>query len=137
MSLGGNMSSGHISIVNDQTIYCTKEALAAAAQTDGCCKTSGSGAAIKQPVARLPSMVLASKKCPNPSPADFALYPKVAQPSSARTEFLQKRACAGVQYANRRFSQYIRFSPPVPCQALPPEANMAGISKPSTRGCNL
>jgi hypothetical protein len=65
------------------------------------------------------------------------LYPKVAQPSSARTEFLQKRACAGVQYANRRFSQYIRFSPPVPCQALPPEANMAGISKPSTRGCNL
>ena len=127
------MSSGHISIVNDQTVYCSK----VTGQTEDCCKTSGSGAAIKQPVARLPSMVLASKKCPNPSPADFALYPKVAQPSSARTEFLQKKACAGVEYASRRFSHYVRYTPPVPCQALPPEANMAGISKPSTRGCNL
>ena len=131
MSLGANLSSGHISNINDQTIYCTKSGLAAAAQT--CC----SGTAKKQPVARLPSMVLASKKCPNPSPAEFALYPKVAQPCSARTEILQKNACAGVESANRRFSHYVRYIPPVPCQALPAEANMAGISKPSTRGCNL
>jgi hypothetical protein len=36
-----------------------------------------------------------------------------------------------------RFTKYIRFIPAVPCQALPQSANMAGISLPSTRGCNI
>jgi hypothetical protein len=43
--------------------------------------------------------------------------------------------CATLPDPVQRFAQYIRRAPPVPCQALPQEANMAGISKPSTRNC--
>ena len=87
-----------------------------------------------------PSMLLAAKasNCTPPTPAQFALYPKVAIPSSVRTQALvSKYANCPTPQSAQRFAQYTRFTPPVPCQPLPQSANTAGISKPSTRLCNL
>jgi len=129
MSLGGNLSSGYTDSLIDKCI--TKPAFIA--QSDKCCRINISG---NPPVARYPSMVLASKVCPPPSPADFALYPKVAVQSSVRTQALGT-SCASLPSPVQRFSQYQRFQVPVPCAPLPQSANMAGISKPSSLQCNI
>jgi hypothetical protein len=80
-------------------------------------------------------MLLLSKKCPPPSAADFALYPKVAQPCSVRTEALSSPSCNTLPDPSKRFTKYVRYTPAIPCQALPQSANMAGISKPSIKRC--
>jgi hypothetical protein len=134
MSLGGNLSSGYTDQITENTIRCSVEAVAKKNKSDKCCEGYVPG---RQPVAVYPSMLLASKVCPPPTAAEFALYPKVAIPSSARTQFLADRACASLPGPSQRFSQYTRYTPPVPCQPLPQSANMAGISQPSTRGCNI
>lgn len=129
---GGNFSSGHTSRLANQTIACGIPAVAQRASADGCCKA----VVPPGPVARLPSMVLESRACPQPTPAQFALYPKVAVPESVRVQNLANRVCQTYSDpVTQRFAQYRRFQPAPPCQPLPPEANMAGISKPSTRGC--
>lgn len=90
-------------------------------------------------VTQLPSLLLLSRVCPPPSAADFASYPKVAVPCSVRTEALAKPNpnCARIPDPIQRFSKYQRYEPPIPCQPLPQSANMAGISQPSTRECNV
>jgi hypothetical protein len=133
MSLGGNLSSGYTDKITENTIRCSVEAVAKTLKSDKCCDAYVPG---HQPVAVYPSMLLASKTCPPPTPAEFALYPKVAVPSSVRTEMLSERTCAALPGPTQRFSQYTRYTPPVPCQPLPQSANMAGISQPSTRLCN-
>lgn len=85
-----------------------------------------------------PSQLLAAQMaaCPLPTPAEFALYPKVAVPESVRIGNLANGGtCATLPAPEQRFAMFNRYNPPIPCQALPQEANMAGISKPSTRGC--
>jgi len=131
MSLGGNLSSGYTDSLNDSVIQASINTLQYAKQSDQCCKASG-----YQGIAVLPSMLLASKVCTPPTPTDFALYPKVAIPSSARTELLASNICGYTPDPRKRFAKYNRYSPAVPCQALPQSSRMAGISKPSTRGCN-
>jgi hypothetical protein len=133
MSLGGNLSSGYTDQITENTIRCSVEAVAKTLKSDKCCDAYVPG---HQPVAVYPSMLLASKTCPPPTPAEFAQYPKVAMPSSARTQMLSERNCAVLSDRSQRFSQYTRYTPPVPCQPLPQSANMAGISQPSTRLCN-
>ena len=134
MSLGGNLSSGHTDKINENTIRCVNAEIASEVESNRCCDVYVPG---RQPVAVYPSMLLASKVCPQPLPEDFVDYPKVAIPSSVRTQRLADRTCAALPDPTQRFSQYTRYTPPVPCQPLPQSANMAGISKPSTRGCNI
>jgi len=88
---------------------------------------------------QLPSLYILSKVCPTPSVEDFAKFPKVAVPCSVRTEALlvANSKCATIPDPVNRFSKYQRFQAPTPCQALPQSANMAGISQPSSRKCNL
>jgi hypothetical protein len=131
MSLGGNLSSGRTDNLNDAIIRCAAPPVST---SSNCCNKTASG---PKPVAVYPSMLLESQTCPPPTPAEFALYPKVAIPCSARTESLMNRNCATLPIPSSRFSQFTRYRIPVPCQPLPPSANMAGISKPSTRLCNL
>ena len=131
MSLGGNFSSGHTDFLTQNTATCSVPKFAHATN---CCNSSSNS----QPVARYPSMVISNKICPPPSPADFAKYPKVAVPSSTRTQALANGTrCPSDLNPLTRFSQYQRYSVPVPCPALPQSANMAGKSLPSSRACNL
>ena len=125
-----NLSSGYTNIQTENAIQCGLPKVTASAQNDKCC----SGSTIVQPVAMYQSMLLKSKVCPQPSPEEFALYPKVAVASSVRTQLLSSQACTA---STNRFSQYDRYQIPVPCQALPQEAAMAGISRGTTLNCNI
>lgn len=131
MLLGGNLSSGQTSIIIDKSIQCSVAKAQQIAHTDTCCSSSNS------PSARYPSMVLSTKACPPPTPAEFAKYPKVAVPSSVRTESLANGGRCPPINPVTRFQQYQRYQVPVPCPPLPASANMAGISLPSSRACNL
>jgi len=134
MSLGGNLSSGHTSKLIDSATTCYVPKAQQIAYSENCCNTD---LPIQQPIARYPSMVLLAKPCPPPSPADFAKYPKVAVPSSIRTESLANASrCPPVNPATR-FQKFQRYQVPVPCPPLPASANMAGKSLPSSRACNL
>ena len=125
MSFGANTSSGYTDSLIEKAIRASTPKFLD--NTTGCCRVPGS-----QLVAKYPSMLLAVvEKCPSPTPEQFALYPKVAVASSVLTQ--NKIKCVRTV---SRFSQYQRYEPPVPCQALPASANMAGISKPSILGCN-
>ena len=130
-NLGGTLSSGYTNSLNDQAIYCGIPSQAARAQSDQCCKPT-SGQSI-QP-AQLSSTYLQKKGCTvQPTPAQFALYPKVAITQSSYTQRLLTNNCATLPDPSSRFPQ--RFIPP-PCvqQALPVEAYLAGRSLPS-RAC--
>lgn len=117
MSLGANFSSGYTENLQNTCVRPVSN------DSSNQCQAPGS-----QAVARLPSIVLLEKVCPSPTPAQFALYPKVAVPSSIRTQGIMDRV------TSQRFSQYRRYTAPTPCPPLPP--SMAGISQPSTRLCN-
>ena len=127
------MSSGYTNRLAEKTIY---EGLPQDSVSDKCC--SGSQHSGPTTFTQLPSLLLASRSCPPPTPASFALYPKVAVPCSVRTQALNTCTInAGPLASSQRFSKYQRFRQPVPCPPLPASARMAGISKPSTRACNL
>lgn len=132
MSLGGDFSSNYTNKIIDHTIQCTipKPPIINPICISGHSTTMG-------PVARYPSMLLQSKVCPPPTPAEFALYPKVAVPSSVRTQAIMNKSCATLPDPTQRFSKYQRYQVPVPCAPLTPLAASAGISKPSTRECNI
>jgi hypothetical protein len=134
MSLGGNLSSGHTSILINDTTYCGIPRLQKRAYADNCCNSDSQ---IEQPVARYPSMVLLGKPCPPPTPAEFAKYPKVAVPCSVRTQSLASGSKCPALNPVARFAQYNRYQVPVPCAPLPQSTNMAGKSLPSSRACNL
>jgi hypothetical protein len=131
MLLGGNFSSGQTSILIENSNQCSIPKAQALSQTDKCCSNS------KTSVARYPSMVLLTKACQPPTPAEFAKYPKVAVPSSVRTASLANGSKCPPVNPVTRFAQYQRYQVPVPCPPLPASANMAGISLPSSRACNL
>jgi|Laugrespbdmm15sd_2_1035082.scaffolds.fasta_scaffold42688_2 hypothetical protein len=133
MLLGGNLSSGQTSIIIDKSIQCSVAKAQQIAHTDKCCSQSLQ----KQPSARYPSMVLSTKACPPPTPAEFAKYPKIAVASSVRTESLANGSKCPPLNPVARFAKYERYQVPVPCPLLPASANMAGISLPSSRACNL
>ena len=132
MSLGGNLSSGHTSKLIDSSTMCYVPKAQQIAYSENCCTTSS-----QQPVARYPSMVLSTKACPLPTPAEFAKYPKVAVASSIRTQALANGSRCPPFNPVARFAQYERYQVPVPCPPLPQSANMAGKSLPSSRECNL
>lgn len=132
MSLGGNLSSGYTNSLIENSIRCSIPKAQATAHSDKCCPSSIQ----QQTTARYPSMVLLAKPCPPPTPAEFAKFPKVAVPSSIRTQALATQ-CIKPFNPNTRFSQYQRYQVPVPCPPLPESAKMAGISLPSSRACNL
>ena len=135
MSLGGNLSSGYTDTLIDKSQQCSIVKAQASSYSTTCSPIT---LPATQPVARYPSMVLFKKECPPPSPADFAKYPKVAVPSSIRTAALANGSrCSSILDPSKRFSQFQRYQVPVPCAPLPASANMAGISKPSSRACNL
>ena len=134
MSLGGNLSSGHISKLIDSANICYVPKAQQIAYSENCCNTD---LPIQQPVARYPSMVLLAKPCPPPTPAEFAKYPKVAVPSSVRTQALANSGKCLSLNPVARFAKYDRYQVPVPCAPLPQSANMAGKSLPSSRACNL
>ena len=123
MSLGANFSSGYTQDLQDKGILKSSVSL----ETCVPCKTYVSG---PQPAAQYSSMALLGKTCPSPSPSDLALFPKVAIQSSMLTQGLLKRKTTDPL---QRFAQYTRYTPPVPCQPLPP--TMAGISEPSKKRC--
>ena len=125
MSFNTNMSSGYTDSLNQRSACCT----IVNTSSNPCCSNTPPGPLIVQ----LPSMILLSRKCPQPTPEDFAKYPKVAGPSSILTE--SKVAPTNCINPTNRFSQYQRYQAPIPCQPLPQSANMAGISQPSTRQC--
>lgn len=125
MSFNTNMSSGYTDSLNQRSACCAK----AKSSSNPCCSKTPSGPLTVQ----LPSMLLLSRKCPQPTPEQFAKYPKVAGPSSILTE--SKMTGSNCPNPTNRFSQYQRYQAPIPCQPLPQSANMAGISQPSTRRC--
>ena len=133
MSLGGDFSSNYTEKVIGHVNQCTipKHSII------NCC--SGQSGTLGQmgPIARYPSMVLQSKICPQPTPAEMALYPRVAVPSSVRTQGIMNKVCAALPDPTQRFSKYQRYQVPIPCAPLTPLAASAGISKPSTRECNI
>jgi hypothetical protein len=128
-SLGANQSSGRTDTLITNTIYCGIPSQAARAQADLCCKsTSGQPA---QP-AQLSSTYLESQICSNiPTPAQFALYPKVATTQSVYTYNKLVNNCATLPEATARFQQFQRYQPAVPCAPLPIAAYLAGRSLPS------
>jgi len=131
MSLGGNFSSNHTNNIIENSVICSIPMAQARAFSDNCCSSPSQS---NPPVARLPSMVIQKDRgCQQVTPADFAKYPKVAVPSSVRTQTL----IANTQSCSQRFQQYRRFQIPTPCPPLPDSANMAGKSLPSSRQCNL
>ena len=137
MSLGGNLSSGYTSQLIDTTIS-NQCSVPPPSHSDNCCIKTVPG---PQPVAILPSILLTKRSvCPKPSPAQFALFPMVAVPSSVRTQKIQGslEGCRLVT-KTQRFSRYDRYTPPVPCPPFSASVNIntVGISKPSTRACNL
>jgi hypothetical protein len=127
MSLGANFSSGLTNKLTDDAIKAGIPKSQSIAYSNKCCDLP-----MQQTRTNYPSMVI-SKPCPRPTPAEFALYPKVAVPSSIRTQAIMD----GCRNQTSRFSQYERYRIPVPCLPLPASANMAGISLPSSRECNL
>ena len=127
------MSSGYTNTLIENSIRCSVPNAEKIAHVDKCCSTTFQ----KQPTARYPSIVLSTKVCPPPSPADFAKYPKVAIPSSIRTQGLVDRNNCSNPDPSSRFQKYQRYQVPVPCPPLPQSANMAGKSLPSSRACNL
>jgi hypothetical protein len=135
MSLGGNFSSGYTQNLINNSITCSIPKSQALAHTDKCCDTENT---IVSQSASYPSMVILSKVCPPPTPAEFAKFPKVAVPSSVRTASLVNRNnCPKDLNPISRFAHYDRYQVPVPCPPLPASANMAGKPLPSSRQCNL
>jgi len=132
MSLGGNFSSGYTNTLIDAANTCEIPKQVSIAYANICCDTP-----VNQQSARYPSMVLSTNKCPPPTPAEFAKYPKVAVPSSVRTEALVSGSRCPPINPVTRFAQYNRYQVPVPCPPLPDSSRMAGISLPSSRACNL
>lgn len=133
MSLGANLPSGQIQKVIDQSSMCNVPVFKGSACSQCDTKAIDSSGNTVVPIATTQSMLLASKTCPPPTPAEFAKYPKVAVPSSVRTQSLMD--CVKSTNLNNRFA-YLGIRPAVvPCPPLPP--TMAGISQPSTRACNL
>lgn len=120
MSLGGNLSSGYTDSLIDKATQCAFTKASAIAYSDNCCV---SGTSTQQPVARYPSMVLQAKICPPPTPAQFALFPKVATSSSVRTQTLATNyngnaippLFATLPLPQDRFAKYNRFKAPVEC----------------------
>ena len=131
-SLGANQSSGRTDTLITNTIYCGIPAQAARAQANLCCKsTSGQPAQPAQP-AQLSSTYLESQVCSFiPTPAQFALYPKVATTQSVYIYNKLTNNCATIPDATARFQQFQRYQPAVPCAPLPIEASLAGKSLPS------
>jgi hypothetical protein len=132
MSLGGDFSSSVTDKLIDQQCCSKIQEVSTSIIVPHCSNTSG-----YKPVATYPSLLL-QKKCTPPTPAQFALYPKVAIPCSLRTQCLVNRSnCASLPHYTNRFAQYNRYQVPEPCAPLTQLAASAGISKPSTRGCNI
>jgi hypothetical protein len=127
MSLGANFSSNHTDKLRENEIRHSALPLAVYDPASLC-------RGPLQATSVYPSMLLASRQCPQPTPAEFALYPKVAVPSSTRTQILA--SSIDICDPRQRFNKYQRFQIPTPCQALPQSANMAGKSLPSSRNCN-
>ena len=135
MSLGANLSSGYIDNINQNTINCGIIAHSKTGYSNTCSKEPSGPLTVQ-----LPSLaILKSISCPKPTPAQFARFPKVAVPCSVYTQTFANPngRCAALPVPNTRFAKYNRYQPPVPCAPLPQSANMAGISQPSTRQCNI
>ena len=130
-----NMASGNSDKINADAIRCSLPAVTKTASSDKCCVNNiPRGTSNIQ----LSSLYSESKTCPPPTPEQFALYPKVAVPSSLRTlEKLSNYQNCTTTTADQRFAKFKRWQAPAPCQPLPQIAQSAGISKPSTRACNL
>jgi hypothetical protein len=133
MSLGANLSSGYTYNLNQAAIKC---GIANVVQKE--CSNACSNEPPGPKNVQIPSLALLNT-CPPPTAAQFALFPKVAVPCSVYTEArsIPNGRCAALPEPTARFAQYNRYQPPVPCAPLPQSANMAGISKPSTRLCNI
>jgi len=133
MSLGGNLSSGYTDSLTDKAVQAGMAKVQSAAFSDKGCSEP-----VSQKVASYPSMVLISKICAsNLTPAQFACYPKVAIPSSVRTQAITDVKCSNTFDPVSRFAKYQRYQVPTPCLPLTPLANSAGISKPSILKCNI
>jgi len=130
MSLGGNLSSGYTNQLQRQTVYNGITKTVSIAYSDSCCNNPGGMTASQ------PSMVILANPCPEVTPADFALYPKVAIPCSVRLQQLTSSCLPSID-PQIRFSKYQRYKVPVPCIPLNPSANMAGKSLPSSLECNI
>lgn len=130
-----NMASGNSDKINVDAIRCSLPAVTKTATSDKCCVNSTPPGPL---TVQLSSLYSESKTCPPPTPEQFALYPKVAVPSSLRTsQKLSNYQNCTTTTADQRFAKFTRWQPPAPCQPLPQIAQSAGISKPSTRACNL
>ena len=131
MSLGANFSSSQTDKLGNEAIRC---GVRTSTYSKSCC-LNNSG---YEPVAKYPSMVIKKYSCPQPTPAALALFPKVAVPSSVRTQkLIDCQVQAFFPDPNQRFAQFNRYKIPLPCPPLTQLAASAGISKPSTRECNI
>ena len=130
-----NMASGNSDKINADAIRCSLPAVTKTASSDKCCVNNVPRGTSN---VQLSSLYSESKVCPPPTPEQFALYPKVAVPSSLRTsQKLSNYQNCTTTTADQRFAKFTRWQVPAPCQPLPQIAQSAGISKPSTRACNL
>ena len=127
MNYTANIVSGNTDKINDNVIRCAREALAANNQQAPICNITPPGPSTVQ----VPSMLLLARRCPPVTPGP------VTMTSSAhiQNKTINTLNCnsSGLE---QRFARYQRWQPPAPCPPLPQSANTAGISKPSTKGCN-
>lgn len=137
MNYMANMASGNSDKINADAIRCSLPAVTKTATSDNCCVNNVPRGTSNVQLSSLYSESK-SKTCPPPTPEQFALYPKVAVPSSLRTlEKLSNYENCTTTTADQRFAKFRRWQAPVPCPPLPQTAQSVGISKPSTRACNL
>jgi len=132
MSLGGNLSSGYTSQLIDKVIYNGITKSVSIAYSNPCCTNPGATYA----TASQPSMVILANNCVGVTPAEFALFPKVAIPSSVRLQQLTS-SCLPSTEPEKRFAKYQRYQVPPVCPPLQQSANMAGKSLPSSLECNI
>ena len=117
MSLGANFSSGYTNQRIADTLRCSDKPV-----SNQACPS----------VMRNPSgQILASKKCAAVTPAEFAKYPKVAVASSIRTQKVID-TCTKTPIDSQRFSQYVRYQPPIPCPVT-----RQPTSLPSVNQCSI
>ena len=133
---GTNISSGHTNQITRRAIQCDQARILAKLQGSGsvcCSKPPGTNRAALYASVLTQDAVTACQ----PTPEQFARFPKVGVPESVR---IQKTQTAALECSvnpldpNTRFSDYRRWVPNPPCVLTPAETYNARLPKPTYFG---
>jgi len=136
---GANISSGYTNQLTRRAIQCDQARILAKLQGSGsacCSKPPGTNKAALYSSVLTQDMATACQ----PTPQEFAKFPKVGVPESIR---IQKTQTSALECSvnpldpNTRFSDYRRWVPNPPCVLTPAETYNPNLPKPTYfGGCN-